>query len=73
MFEKVIQRLVELPGWRHRGLVCFTELESRAVLWEHLTDITEEDMKVINLEMNSNFCLKRISGPKVLLDFKLAL
>ena len=46
MFEKVIQQLVELPGWNHLGLICFTEIENREVLKEHLPELTEKDLKV---------------------------
>ena len=47
MFEKVIQQLVELPGWSHLGLICFTEIENREVLKEYLPELTEEELKVI--------------------------
>ena len=44
MFEGVIQnKLVELPGWSHLGLVCFTEIENRGVLKEHLPELREEE------------------------------
>ena len=46
MFEKVIQQLVELPGWSHLGLICFTEIENREVLKKYLPELTEEDLKV---------------------------
>ena len=48
MFEKVIQQLVELPGWSHLGLICFTEIENRGVLREYLPELTEEELKVIS-------------------------
>ena len=47
MFEKVIQQLVELPGWSHLGLICFTEIENRQVLKKYLPELTEEELKVI--------------------------
>ena len=47
MFEEVIQQLVELPGWSHLGLVCFTEIENREVLRNYLPELTEEELKVI--------------------------
>ena len=47
MFEKVIQQLVELPGWSHLGLICFTEIENRGVLKEHLPELTEDELRVI--------------------------
>ena len=47
MFEKVIQQLVDLPGWSHLGLICFTEIESREVLKEHLPELREEELKAI--------------------------
>ena len=46
MFEKVIQQLVELPGWSHLGLICFTEIENREVLKKYLPELTEEELKV---------------------------
>ena len=46
MFEKVIQQLVELQGWSHLGLICFTEIENREVLMEYLPELTEEELKV---------------------------
>ena len=46
MFEKVIQQLVELPGWSHLGLICFTEIENREVLMEYLPELTKEELKV---------------------------
>ena len=55
MFEKVIQQLVELPGWSHLGLVCFTEIENRGVVKEHLPELTEEEMKVIRSRKYLNF------------------
>ena len=45
MFEKVIQQLVELPGWSHLGLICFTEIENREVLKEYLPEVAEEKLK----------------------------
>ena len=51
MFEKVIQQLVELPGWSHLGLICFTEIENREVLKKYLPELTEEDLKV-NTRLN---------------------
>ena len=53
MFEKVIQQLVELPGWSHLGLICFTEIESREVLKKYLPELTEEELKVNETEMIS--------------------
>ena len=50
MFEKVIQQLVELPGWSHLGLICFTEIENREVLKQYLPELTEEDLKVNGTE-----------------------
>ena len=47
MFEEVIQQLVELPGWSHLGLICFTEIENRQVLKKFLPELTEEELKVI--------------------------
>ena len=47
MFEKVIQQLVDLPGWSHLGLICFTEIENREKLREILPELTEEELKVI--------------------------
>ena len=47
MFEEVIQQLVELPGWSHLGLICFTEIENRGVLREYLPELTEEELNVI--------------------------
>ena len=47
MFEKVIQQLVDLPGWSHLGLICFTEIENREKLREILPELTEEGLKVI--------------------------
>ena len=47
MFEKVIQHLVELPGWSHLGLICFTEIENRQVLKKYLPEQTEEELRVI--------------------------
>ena len=46
MFEKVIQQLVELPGWSHLGLICFTEIENREVLRKYLPEVAEEKLKV---------------------------
>ena len=46
MFEKVIKQLVELPGWSHLGLICFTEIENRGVLKKYLPELTEEELKV---------------------------
>ena len=46
MFEKVIQQLVELPGWSHLGLICFTEIENREVLKKYLPELIEEELKV---------------------------
>ena len=46
MFEKVIQQLVDLPGWSHLGLICFTEIENREVLKKYLPELTEEELKV---------------------------
>ena len=46
MFEKVIQQLVELPGWSHLGLICFTEIENREALKKYLPELTEEELKV---------------------------
>ena len=46
MFEEVIQQLVELPGWSHLGLICFTEIENRGVLREYMPELTEEELKV---------------------------
>ena len=53
MFEKVIQQLVELPGWSHLGLICFTEIENREVLKKYLPELTEEELKVNETEMIS--------------------
>ena len=53
MFEKVIQQLVELPGWSHLGLICFTEIENREVLKKYLPELTEEDLKVNENEIIS--------------------
>ena len=53
MLEEVIMRLVELSVWRHRGLVCFTEIESREVLRQLLPDLTEEDLEVY---LGVNWC-----------------
>ena len=47
MFEKVIQQLVDLPGWSHLGLICFTEIENREKLSEILPELKEEELKVI--------------------------
>ena len=47
MFEKVIQQLVDLPGWSHLGLICFTEIENREVLKKYLPELTEEELKAI--------------------------
>lgn len=47
MFEEVIQQLVEIPDWSHLGLVCFTEIENRGVLKEHLPELTEDELRVI--------------------------
>ena len=55
MLEEVIMRLVELPDWRHRGLVCFTEIESREVLRQLLPELTEEDLKVY---LRGKWCLE---------------
>ena len=55
MFEEVIQQLVELPGWSHLGLICFTEIENRAVLREYLPVLTDEEMKVI-LKSSTDLC-----------------
>ena len=57
MFEKVIQQLVELPGWSHLGLICFTEIENREVLKKYLPELTEEDLKV-NFRLNRFLPLK---------------
>ena len=46
MFEKVIQQLVDLPGWSHLGLICFTEIENREVLKKYLPELTDEELKV---------------------------
>ena len=46
MFEKVIQQLVELPGWSHLGLICFTEIERRGVLKKYLPELIDEELKV---------------------------
>ena len=56
MFEKVIQQLVELPGWSHLGLICFTEIENREVLKKYLPELTEEDLKV-NSRLKRSFLI----------------
>ena len=48
MFEKVIQRFVELPDWSHLGLICFTEIKSRDLIRQHLPELTKEEIKVYN-------------------------
>ena len=47
MFENVIQQLVDLPGWSHLGLICFTEIENSEKLREIMPELTEEELKVI--------------------------
>ena len=62
MFEKVIQQLVELPGWSHLGLICFTEIENRGVLREYLPELTEEELKVILKGSDLNLILQKYSS-----------
>ena len=51
MFEGVIQHLVDLPGWSHLGLICFTEIDNKGILKEKLPNLTEEELKVCDPEM----------------------
>ena len=46
MFENTIKRLVNIPDWSHVGFVCFTEIENRQVVRNHLPDLNEEDIQV---------------------------
>ena len=62
MFEKVIQQLVELPGWSHLGLICFTGIENREVLKKYLPVLTEEELKVILKGSDLNLILQKYSS-----------
>ena len=46
MFENTIKRLANIPDWRHVGFVCFTEIENRQVVRNHLPDLNDEDIQV---------------------------
>ena len=39
MFEDTIKKLLNLPDWKYLGLMCFTEIENRAVF----VDLTNGD------------------------------
>ena len=52
MYENVIPRIVELPNdWSYLGLLCFTEIENRDVLKEHLPELKDEELEVWNKEL----------------------
>ena len=45
MFEDKIQKLLNLPDWKYLGLMCFTEIENRAVFGD-LTNGDDDKIKV---------------------------
>ena len=46
MLEDVMKRLVDVPGWSHLGLICFTEIDSREIVRTTLR-LSQEEMKVM--------------------------
>ena len=52
MYENVIPRFVELPtDWSYIGLLCFTEIENRDVLKEHLPELNDQELEVLDTEL----------------------